>query len=92
TEWLAEVNAQSLQQSLRHLDAAYTRFFREKKGFPKFKAKGSRESFSNPQRTFVDFGAETIRFPKFNEGIKAVLHRKFEGKIKTSTVSRTPTG
>lgn len=92
TEWLSEVNAQALQQSLRHLDAAYTRFFREKKGFPKFKSKGNRESFSNPQKTVVDFKSGKISFPKFGEGIPAVLHRKFVGKVKTSTVSRTPTG
>ena len=32
-EWLTEVNSQSLQMSLRNLDNAYTRFFREKKAF-----------------------------------------------------------
>lgn len=92
TEWLSEVSAQALQQSLRHLDAAYTRFFREKKGFPKFKSKGNRESFSNPQQTKVDFESGKISFPKFGEGVASVLHRKFVGKVKTSTVSRTPTG
>lgn len=30
--------------------------------------------------------------PKFQEGIKFVLHRKIEGEIKHCTVSRTPTG
>ena len=32
TQWLKEVNSQSLQSSLRNLDMAYTKFFREKKG------------------------------------------------------------
>ena len=32
TEWLAEINSQSLQAVLRNLDMAYTRFFRQKKG------------------------------------------------------------
>ena len=33
-EWLREVDIQALQQSLRHLDNSFTKFFREKKGFP----------------------------------------------------------
>ena len=36
-KWLKEVNSQSLQSSLQHLDIAFTKFFKEKKGFPKFK-------------------------------------------------------
>jgi len=34
TEWLSEINSQSLQAVLRNLDMAYTHFFRLKKGFP----------------------------------------------------------
>ncbi len=34
-EWLKEVNSQSLQQANKHLDSAFKKFFREKKGFPK---------------------------------------------------------
>ncbi|WP_246269883.1 helix-turn-helix domain-containing protein [Methanofollis tationis] len=37
--WLKAVNAQSLQSANKNLDNAFTRFFREKKGFPKFKSK-----------------------------------------------------
>ena len=37
--WLKEVSNESLQQSLRCLDNAYTQFFKAKKGFPKFKSK-----------------------------------------------------
>lgn len=37
TSWLKEVNSQSLQASLENLDKAFTKFFRDKKGFPKFK-------------------------------------------------------
>lgn len=32
-EWLKEVNNQSLQQSIRDLDSAFTRFFVKRKGF-----------------------------------------------------------
>ena len=39
TKWLSEVNSLSLQAALLNLDMAFTRFFKEKKGFPKFKSK-----------------------------------------------------
>src|SRR5665647_693971 len=48
--WLKEGNSQSLQMSVRNLDNAFTRFFREKKGFPKFKSrKNPVQSFQLPQ-------------------------------------------
>ena len=49
TKWLKEINSQSLQESLFCLDNAFTRFFREKKGFPKFKNKFGKQSFTCPQ-------------------------------------------
>ena len=93
TRWLSNVNSQSLQQSLIHLDMAFTRFFKEKKGFPKFKSKHNQhQSFSIPQDTKVNFDASRVFIPKFREGIKCKFSRTFKGKIKTSTVSKTPTG
>ena len=92
TKWLREVNSQSLQSSLRNLDAAYTGFFRKTNGFPKFKSKFDNQRFQNPQRTSVNFEEGKVFIPKFTEGIKTVFHRYFEGKIKTSTVSRSRTG
>lgn len=91
--WLKEVNSLSLQASLANLDSAYTKFFREHKGFPKFKSKkDSKQSFSIPQNTKVDFENGRIFIPKFKSGIKAILHRTFDGIVKTSTITRTSTG
>jgi putative transposase len=91
--WLKEVNSLSLQASLANLDSAYTKFFREYKGFPKFKSKkDSKQSFSIPQNTKVDFENGRVFIPKFKGGIKARLHRTFEGIVKTSTITRTTTG
>lgn len=93
TSWLKEVNSQSLQASLENLDKAFTKFFRDKKGFPKFKSKhNNRQSFSVPQNGIVNFETNTISLPKFKQPIKCRLHRKFEGNSKTITVSITPTG
>lgn len=93
TSWLKEVNSQSLQASLENLDKAFTKFFRDKRGFPKFKSKhDNKQSFSVPQNGIIDFETNTISLPKFKTPIKCKLHRKFEGNSKTVTVSKTPTG
>lgn len=93
-DFLKESQAQSLQQSLRHLDHAYTSFFRrvkkgEKPGFPKFKSKLSRQSLSFPQNVKVK--SSSIIIPKIGK-VLAVVHRKFDGNIKTCTVSKERTG
>jgi len=90
TIWLQEVYSQILQQSLRNLDSAFKRFFKEKKGFPRFKSKKNKCSFSIPQNVKVNFHNNTIYLPKIGE-IKFRNSREFTGKIKTCTISRTPT-
>jgi len=93
TSWLKEVNSQTLQASLENLDKAFTRFFKEKKGFPKFKSKkDNRQSFNIPQNTEIDFEKNKIWLPKFKTSIKVKIDRTFEGIIKTSTITKTPTG
>jgi putative transposase len=93
TEWLKNVNSQTLQASLENLDKAYTKFFKEKKGFPNFKSKhDNTQSFSVPQNGKVNFEDSKLSLPKFKTDIDIVLHRKFEGKTKTVTISKTPTG
>jgi putative transposase len=90
--WLKEVNSQSLQSANKNLDNAFTRFFREKKGFPKFKSKKNPvQSFQVPQHYHVDFERNRIKLPKLGE-IKTVFHRTFAGKMKYATVSVTSTG
>lgn len=90
--WLTEVNSQSLQYANRNLDNAFTRFFREKKGFPKFKSKKNPvQSFQVPQHYTVDFERNRVKLPKLGE-IKTTLHRTFTGKMKYATVSVTSTG
>jgi putative transposase len=82
-----------LLNALINLESAFTKFFREKKGFPNFKSrKNPLQSFQIPQHYTVDFETNTIKLPKIKQPIKAKLHRKFEGKLKTATVSKTATG
>ena len=90
--WLKEVNAQSLQSALKNVDNAFKRFFKEKKGFPRFKSKKRRQdSFHIPQSGTVDFENGTISVPKI-KNISARLSRKFVGKVKTVTIRRVPSG
>lgn len=92
-EWLNEINSQSLQQSITHLDNAFTRFFKGQGDFPKFKKKTARQSFNVPQNVIVDFENNKLIIPKFKKkGIDIILHRKFKGTTKQATISRTPTG
>jgi putative transposase len=93
--WLKEVYGKALQSSLRNLDKAYSNFFRGLKkgqnvGFPKFKSKkDSRQSYQYPTGTKVKLNRVSI--PKIG-WIKARTERLPEGKLKTTTVKRVPSG
>ncbi len=90
--WLAEVNSQTLQAALMHLETAYGNFFKKKSKFPKFKSKKSNyDSFHVPQSVKL-LKNNKVQIPKFKEGIKFIKHRELKGKICSATVSRTPTG
>ena len=62
-EWLAEVPATALTQCLRDQDRAFSRFFASRARYPRFKAKGGRQSLR-----FQDAGAGwcwgVLRLPK----------------------------
>jgi len=88
--WLKEVNCQSLQQEIRHLDSAFTRFFKGQANFPKYKKKSNRGSYNIPQ--FVSLKNNMLVIPKFREGIRVVAYRPIKGAIKQATISKTPTG
>lgn len=90
TSWLNEINAQSLQQSLKNLETAYGNFFNKRSKFPKFKKKSNHQSFRVPQR--IRLYGDKIQIPKFKEGIDINIHRKLEGGIKSATFSKTPSG
>lgn len=87
--WLKEINSQSLQHALNNLDTAYAKFFRKEAQFPVFKSKhNNHQSFTVSQNTLLE--GYKLFIPKFKEGIKIKQHRKIEGKILYSTISRTP--
>lgn len=67
-------------------------FFKHKTKFPKFKKKNHRQSFQVPQRGQIDFETGKLIIPKFLEGIRCHISKRFEGETKTFTVSKTTTG
>jgi len=90
TEWLKEVNSQTLQFALKSLDSAYTNFFRGNAMFPRFKSRRNKNSFTVPQFGRIDDGK--LNIPRFKEGIKIKMHRELKGKIGKMSITRTPTG
>jgi putative transposase len=88
--WLKEVNSQSLQDSLKHLEGAYNGFFKKRTAFPRFKSKHNKNSFTVPQ--FVKLIGNELHIPKFKNGITVIKHRPCVGEIKQCTISKTATG
>jgi putative transposase len=87
--WLKEINSQSLQVSLINLDKAFMGFFKRKSSFPKFKKKISKKSFNIPQSIFIK--ENKLFIPKFNKGIKIILSKEINDKIKQATITKSKT-
>ena len=62
------------------------------KGFPTFKRKHHKQSFACPQHVALDQDTGVITLPKVKGSIKAVFTREVVGKVKTVTITKTPTG
>lgn len=88
--WLNEVNAQSLQFTLKCLEGAYGKFFARSAKFPRFKCKFGKQSFCVPQHASVE--DNKLYIGKFKEGIRMVVHRKIQGEIKHVTISKNKAG
>jgi len=88
--WLKEVNSQSLQQAIKHLDAAYGNFFEKRAKFPKFKNKHDKQSFRIPQN--VRLVENKLVIPKFLEGIKCKVHRPVNEEISFATITKNKSG
>jgi len=88
--FLKEANSQSLQEAVKWLDRAFKNFFKELSGFPKFKSKKRTNSISIPQHFKVE--GNKVRIPKLKTPIRFIKHREIEGRIKSVSITKTPTG
>lgn len=85
--WLKEAPSQSLQQSLRDLDKAFSNFFGGKAEHPRFKKKGQHDAFRFPsQRVKVDQEKQLVLLPKLG-WVKYRKSRDITGDIKNVTIS-----
>lgn len=97
-EWLREPDKDSLQKSLKDLDNAYQKFFKEHTGYPKFKSKKDRhksyrtscvKTTSGGNICFCD--SKHIKLPKL--GIVKTKDKQIpQGRILNATISQEPNG
>jgi putative transposase len=92
--FLNDIHSQVLQDVSTRIDLAFRAFFRRVKsgetpGYPRFRGKDRYDSFTFPQLGFRldDF----LHISKVGK-LKIRKHRDVEGKIKTCTIRKTPTG
>jgi putative transposase len=63
--WYYQVSKCSPQEALRNLEKAYIKSFKEKKGLPVFKKKGTKDSFYLEGNIFIE--NNIIKLPKFGK-------------------------
>ena len=80
-----EVFSQVMQDVLRRLDKNFKNFYRGS-GYPRFKGRNRYDSFTYPQMGF-EIQNSKIKLSKIG-CIRIILHRKFEGRIKTCTIKK----
>lgn len=92
-EWLKEVDSTALQSSLRDLDMAYQKFFKEHSGYPKFKSKKTHR-FSYKSKCAhgnIQYCGKHIKLPKLGM-VKTKNKLIPQGRILNATVSQEPSG
>src|SRR5690606_37712335 len=96
-EWLKEVDAHSLQSSLRNLDTAFKRFFKKQNDAPRFKSKRNKvQSYTTKiekknQLPEVSIQGNKLKLPKLG-WVRFAKSREVEGRILSATIRRNPTG
>ena len=101
-DWLKEQNTKVMKQSIRQMLTAYDKFFKEHKGFPKFKSKRDKQSASFPIGAISKkntFDARKITLTKNLKNIKfrcSDLYfkrlRNYKDNIRSATLSKTKSG
>jgi putative transposase len=92
---LDQVHSQVLQNVVDRLNKAFEGFFRrckagEKPGFPRFRGMHRYNSFCYPQSGFT-LHERNLHLFKIGP-IRVKMHRPIDGKIKTCTLGRNPSG
>jgi putative transposase len=96
--WLKEADSTALQRAVEELDNAFQRFFRAKKGYPRFKSKKNpKQSYTSKRNGKADDKAtiriegNRIRLPKLG-WVQFAKSRDVHGQILSATVRFAPSG
>jgi len=92
-KWYNEVSARVTRNSINDLDDAYQKFFKNIKcgripGYPKFKKRGSADSFSLREKEKFKVDGRLLRIEKLNTKIKLRQKLRFSGTVKQVTITK----
>src|SRR5574343_1481177 len=94
-EWIKESHSKVLQQSLINLETAYKNFFKEHRGFPKFKSKHSNQSCRFPVDAIMGVNGNRINIITKLKDVHYKCSRqneialnKYKKSIKSGTLSK----
>ena len=100
--WLKEQNTQVMGQSIRQMLTAYDKFFKEHKGFPKFKSKKDKQSALFPLNAISKRNTFETRHVTLVKQLKNIKFRcsdlyfkrlrKYKDNIRSATLSKTKSG
>ena len=100
--WLKEQNTKVMKQSIRQMLTAYDKFFKEHKGFPKFKSKRDKQSALFPIGAILKKNTFDIRKITLTKKLKNISFRcsdlyhkrlqKYKDNIRSATLSKTKSG
>ena len=85
--WLKDAPSQTLQQALKNLESSFRNFFTKRADFPKFKKKGTSDSFKFPQGFKIEQHNGRIFLPKLG-WLRYRNSREIQGTPKNITVSQ----
>ena len=101
-DWLKEQNTKVMKQSIRQMLTAYDKFFKEHKGFPKFKSKRDKQSASFPIDAMSKKNTFDTRKITLTTKLKDIKFRcsdlyhkrlqKYKDNIRRATLSKTKSG
>lgn len=89
-QWLKLTDSTAYQSSLKNLETAYQKFFKEQAGFPKFKSKkNNKQSYKtkNVNNSIRQIDSRYLQIPKLGK-IRCKFSRQIEGRILSATISK----
>ena len=85
--WMKEISSVALQQSLRHLENGFQKFFKKQAGFPKLKKRSYEQSATFMKNAFTFKNGELF-LAKFDQPLPIRWSRKFKGNPTSLTISK----